>query len=281
MVKGLSSVHILRPGYAIEYDYFLPTQLKPSLETQKVKGLFFAGQINGTTGYEEAACQGLMAGINAVAHIREEAPLILGREEAYIGVLIDDLVHKGTDEPYRMFTSRAEYRLSLRQDNADVRLGRKGVERGLLGQAIRKKIEKKEADIAQVKQILHKWKAKDSTARAEELLRRPAVHLKDMEKTDALLKEALEGYSEEVKTQAEIHIKYAPYLEREAMWVKKKKALAKMKIQETFDYSRVKALSNEGREKLQTRKPKNLAEAEHISGVSASDISVLSIYLGR
>ena len=281
MVKGLSSVHMLRPGYAIEYDYFIPTQLKPSLETQKVRGLFFAGQINGTTGYEEAACQGLMAGINAVARIREEAPLILGREEAYIGVLIDDLVHKGTDEPYRMFTSRAEYRLSLRQDNADVRLGRKGVERGLLGQAIRKKIEKKEADIAQVKQILHKWKAKESTARAGELLRRPAVHLKDMENADSLLKEALEGYSEEVKTQAEIHIKYAPYLEREAMWVKKKKALAKMKIQETFDYSRVKALSNEGREKLQTRKPKNLAEAEHISGVSASDISVLSIYLGR
>ena len=283
-IEGLKHVHLLRPGYAIEYDYFCPTQLHPSLETKHVQGLFFAGQINGTTGYEEAACQGLLAGINAKAYLNGQEPLILARHEAYIGVLIDDLVHKGTQEPYRMFTSRAEHRLSLRQDNAQLRLTHHAVTRGLLPQKCLTQINSLREATAQCTQLLDRTLVTDPLKQARipasTLLRRPHCTLAELLNQHPALAKALSPFDSKAQTQAEIGIKYAPYLARAEAWIQKKADLDRIHIQANFDYDRVHSLSNEGREKLKNKQPQTLAQAAHISGVSASDVAILNVYLG-
>lgn len=296
-IPGFEKVKMFRPGYAIEYDYFPPTQLKTSLETQIIDNLFFAGQINGTTGYEEAACQGLMAGINAHNKINEKEPLVFKRSEAYIGVLIDDLVNKGTIEPYRMFTSRAEYRILLRQDNADLRLTEKGRAIGLASEerinAVREKKRKvnelvnaiTEARIApeEVNSILEG----NGSPRIEEkvplinLVKRPQFGIKDIARTNSPLRHELEKYSAEEIEQAEIIIKYEPYIEREQKMAEKIESLENFKIRSDFDYDKVKALSSEAREKLKKTRPETIGQMSRISGVSPSDVSILSVYLGR
>ena len=295
-VKGLEEARFLQPGYAIEYDYFLPTQLLPTLESRLLRHLYLAGQVNGTTGYEEAACQGLVAGINAHQDLHNGKPLVLRRNEAYIGVLIDDLVHKGTDEPYRMFTSRAEHRLYLRQDNADLRLGEVGAELGLLGDARQAQLKEKKK---QLKACL-KWLKKEARLKPEEinpyleevgssvvskpvyleeLLKRPEVRLSEL--MDKLPTLRSISFSATVVEQAEIEVKYAPYLAREAEWGKRLSELEVHSIHQSFDYKAVHALSAEGREKLERLRPPTLGAAARISGVSASDISILSIYIGK
>ena len=297
-VKGFENVKFFRPGYAIEYDFFPPTQLRHTLETKNIKGLFFAGQINGTTGYEEAASQGLMAGINAHLQVKEQEPLIIKRNEAYIGVLIDDLITKGTEEPYRMFTSRAEYRTLLRQDNADFRLTPMSHNIGLASderlRLMEEKKQKSEAFVDFFKQssvtpelINPILQAKDSATvkQSDKLfkpLSRPNITMQDMQKIDFVSSYITQhDLDHEVLQQTEIQIKYAGYIAKEKNNADKLNRLEGIKIPEGFDYSKLKSLSYEAKEKLSAIKPVTVSQASRISGVSPNDISVMLVYMGR
>lgn len=296
-IPGFANVRMFRPGYAIEYDYFPPSQLKLSLETQLIDNLYFAGQINGTTGYEEAACQGLMAGINAHNKINEKPPLVLKRSQAYIGVLIDDLVTKGTSEPYRMFTSRAEFRILLRQDNADIRLTEIGYEIGLASEDRHKVLQSKMKMVTKSIEEFGKIKfqpeeinpslaqlnssAIETKASLLTLLKRPELNIADLRKHNANIEALCSPFSKEELEQAEIKIKYEPYLEREEKLAAKLEGLEDYKIKPDFDYDRVKALSSEAREKLKRIRPETIGQMSRISGVSPADVSVLSVYLGK
>ena len=295
-IPGFENVRMFRPGYAVEYDFFPPTQLKPTLETHLVKNLFFAGQINGTTGYEEAACQGLMAGINAHRVTNEEAEFTVKRSEGYIGVLIDDLITKGTDEPYRMFTSRAEYRTLLRQDNADLRLTEKGYAIGLASQERYDNMIKKRDGVAELTNFIKETKlkpeeingwleGKGSAAFREKgsfytLIKRPELDNNDVK----YLLETLPNsptVGEEIVEQAVIEIKYEDYLNREKQNVEKLEKWENLSINSTFNYDNLKALSYEGKEKLKQLRPATIGQASRISGVSPSDVSILLVYMGR
>ncbi|MDX2189212.1 MAG: tRNA uridine-5-carboxymethylaminomethyl(34) synthesis enzyme MnmG [Bacteroidota bacterium] len=296
-IKGFENAKMFRPGYAIEYDYFPPTQLRNTLETKLIQNLFFAGQINGTTGYEEAAAQGLMAGINAHQNIHNKEPFILSRSEAYIGVLIDDLITKGTEEPYRMFTSRAEYRILLRQDNADIRLTERGYNIGLASenrlQNVRTKIEKSNELIELMKQlkvstdILNPFLQKNDMALVKEktslfsLLKRPQIEFSNLHQINDEIHETLVKYSNESIEQAEISIKYDSYIEKEQKMADSLQKIDHIKIKPDFDFKSVHALSSEAREKLSKLKPETLGIASRISGVNPSDISILMIYLNK
>ena len=296
-IPGFEQAKMFRPGYAIEYDFFPPTQLKLSLETQAIPNLYFAGQINGTTGYEEAACQGLMAGINASLRVQEKDPFILKRSEAYIGVLIDDLITKGTEEPYRMFTSRAEFRLSLRQDNADLRLTALGHSLGLASDERFDKMSYKKSETAKLVNDLKQKKFSPDAINpglerletatitekisAEKLLKRPQLGIKELASLSEELADYLEKYPTEVIEQAEIQIKYESYLVKEQLMVDKLANMEDFKIAPTFDYLGIAALSNEGRQKLHKIRPDTLGQASRISGVSPADLSILTVYLGR
>ena len=297
-VVGFENVKFFRPGYAIEYDYFPPTQLKHTLETKLISNLYFAGQINGTTGYEEAASQGLMAGINAHLKLKNTEPLILTRDEAYIGVLIDDLITKGTEEPYRMFTSRAEYRTLLRQDNADMRLTPKGYAIGLADVSRLQRMEQKQKDSTNFVDFFKKTSFTTSemnpileevgssvVKQADKMFKvfsRPKVtmaHMERLEKVSDFVNQ--ENFDDEVKEQTEIQIKYAGYIAKEKNNADKLHRLENVRIPENFDYSKLKSLSFEAREKLKAIQPTSISQASRISGVSPSDISVLLVYMGR
>jgi tRNA uridine 5-carboxymethylaminomethyl modification enzyme len=296
-IQGFENVKMFRPGYAIEYDFFPPTQLKLTLETHLIENLFFAGQINGTTGYEEAACQGLIAGINAHNKVYEKGDFILKRNEAYIGVLIDDLVNKGTDEPYRMFTSRAEFRTLLRQDNADIRLTQKGYNLGLASENRLERMNyKKDIADAIVKEIKTKKITPDSantyleeigstTIREKSsiysILKRPEINIENIRLIDSEMKDFLNKYDEEIIEQAVINIKYESYIEKELLMVEKMARLEDLNINPNFDYEKLLSISIEARQKLKKIKPQTLGQASRISGVSPSDISVIMIHLGR
>lgn len=296
-IPGFEKAKMFRPGYAIEYDFFSPTQLKLTLETQLIDNLYFAGQINGTTGYEEAACQGLMAGINAHLKVHNNSPFILKRSEAYIGVLIDDLVNKGTTEPYRMFTSRAEYRILLRQDNADLRLTEKGYQIGLADESRMQAVSGKKVDLAKAleslklikvnpEEVNHKLlELNTATIREkiaiETLLKRPFIGVEDLKKLHPNIKAQLSKYSDDVLEQAELQVKYESYIEREQKLAEKIESLDSYKIQPDFDYDRVKALSSEAREKLKRIRPETIGQISRISGVSPADVSVITVYLGK
>jgi tRNA uridine 5-carboxymethylaminomethyl modification enzyme len=297
-VSGFENVKFFRPGYAIEYDYFPPTQLKHTLETKLVEGLFFAGQINGTTGYEEAASQGLMAGINAALKVQNKDEFILKRNEAYIGVLVDDLITKGTEEPYRMFTSRAEYRTLLRQDNADFRLTPKGYGLGLVSERRLKRMEEKYSkaeafvDFFKKTSVSHKVinpilevnssAMVNQSGKLFKIFARPNISMQDIRKIDKV-----EAYiqkhdldKEEIE-QAEIQVKYSGYIDKEKNNADKLNRLEDIRIPENFDYSSIKSMSFEGREKLNKIRPRTISQASRISGVSPSDVSVLLVYMGR
>lgn len=297
-VEGFENVKFFRPGYAIEYDYFSPTQLKHTLETKLVEGLYFAGQINGTTGYEEAASQGLMAGINAALKVQEREEFILKRNEAYIGVLIDDLITKGTEEPYRMFTSRAEYRTLLRQDNADFRLTPKGYDLGLASEERLIRMEEKFSKSDAMVQFFRETSAKPEEAnpileakgsslmtqpdKMFKVFSRPQIDLEDIlkfEKVDAYI--ASHDLDEEIIEQAEIDVKYSGYIEKERLHADKLNRLEDAIIPDNFDFNKIKSISTEAKMKFNKIRPKTIAQASRISGVSPSDISVLLIYMGR
>lgn len=297
MVPGFENCKFFRPGYAIEYDYFPPTQLRFTLETKLVRNLFFAGQINGTTGYEEAACQGLMAGINAHRNAHESEPFILQRSDAYIGVLIDDLINKGTDEPYRMFTSRAEFRTLLRQDNADLRLTQLGYDIGLAKEDRLQLMNEKKEMVGSIKKTLAEFAIEPAAVngfleasqaaviqertRALKLLLRPGVGLKEMAAAIPELANAIGTTDALAIEQAEIQVKYDVYIEKEKELVKKMATLEHLSIPDTFNYEKIAALSTEARQKLIKIKPGTLGQASRISGVNPSDIQILMVYMGR
>lgn len=297
-IEGFEDVKMFRPGYAIEYDYFPPTQLSTSLETHLVKNLFFAGQINGTTGYEEAACQGLMAGINAHLAINEEEPFILRRSEAYIGVLVDDLVNKGTNEPYRMFTSRAEYRMLLRQDNADLRLTPLAFKLGVKGMETRMDaVRTKQAGAAQIESFVKTASVSpdqmndylesigsaplSQKVKLLTILLRPEIFLPELRKNVPIIGEFLSVFPEATIELAEIDIKYEGYLQRERDLVDKMNRLEEMKLLDNFNYKAITSLSAEAREKLSRHKPRTIGQASRISGITPSDISILLVHCGR
>ena len=297
MVPGFENARLFRPGYAIEYDYFPPTQLKNTLETKLIRNLFFAGQINGTTGYEEAACQGLIAGINAHQNVWQKQPFTLKRSEAYIGVLIDDLINKGTEEPYRMFTSRAEYRTILRQDNADARLT--PVSHGI-GLASKERIERvleKNQKVARIKsflkeQSIHPAEINDflkkmgsspitEKQKIEKLLLRPGVELDDLANAVPFIKDHMAGFLPEEVEQASIQVKYDTYIQKERELVARMGEMEDHVIPESFDYSKLASLGNEAREKLIKIRPRTLGQASRISGINPSDVQILMVYMGR
>ncbi len=296
-IVGFENVKMFRPGYAIEYDFFPPTQLKYTLETKLIQNLFFAGQINGTTGYEEAACQGLMAGINAHQKTRTLEPVILKRSEAYIGVLIDDLISKGTDEPYRMFTSRAEFRTLLRQDNADLRLTELSYRLGLASQERMDKVIEKRNGVDKIKTILKDFavepdeingyfKSVNSSPiterqKAQKILLRPDVELDEFAEALPRLKAALEPFSKDTIEQSSIQIKYDTYIVKEKDLVQRMSQLEELEIPETFDYKKIASLGNEAREKLTKIKPRTLGQASRISGINPSDVQILMVFMGR
>jgi tRNA uridine 5-carboxymethylaminomethyl modification enzyme len=297
LIEGFENAKMFRPGYAIEYDYFPPTQLNLTLETKLIENLYFAGQINGTTGYEEAACQGLMAGINAHLKVSHKEPLILNRSEAYIGVLIDDLINKGTEEPYRMFTSRAEYRILLRQDNADIRLTEIGHKIGLADDTRLAKVQEKITLTQQTIDFLKTSKISPEEANPillqlgsaeireraslHNLIKRPGVDIADFLHINEEIKQLAEKYGSEIMEQASIDIKYKDYIEKEEQMAKKMLNLENMTIGETINYDNVHAISNEAKEKFKKIQPKTIGQASRISGVSPSDISILMVYLGK
>jgi tRNA uridine 5-carboxymethylaminomethyl modification enzyme len=296
-IQGFEQVKMFRPGYAIEYDYFPPLQLTHTLETKLVQNLYFAGQINGTTGYEEAGCQGLMAGINAVLKVRREAPFEVDRSEGYIGVLIDDLINKGTEEPYRMFTSRAEFRVLLRQDNADVRLTEKSYKIGLAKPERLERVREKMAATHEIIEFCKKTSVSPDQlngllsslgsaplkqkVKMDGVVARPHVSLSDILKEIPGGKDVLEKYSEEYLEQAEINIKYEGYVEKEKELVEKMQRLENIPLVDSLDYHSLPSLSSEAREKLSKIRPRTLGQATRISGVSPADISVLMVYVGR
>ena len=295
-IPGFENVALFRPGYAIEYDFFPPTQLKPTLETKIIDGLYFAGQINGTTGYEEAACQGLMAGINAALKIQEKEPLVLERSDAYIGVLIDDLINKGTEEPYRMFTSRAEFRILLRQDNADSRLTPTGIRIGLADPSRLIALKSKEQNIQKLQKYFYSTSIEPTRAnpilesaqsapieqkyKLAQLLSRPQIDIINL-LSDSHIKQNLEAYSDEEIEAASILIKYQGYIEKEKDNAEKISKLEHIRLRPDFDYKSMTALSSEAREKLSKIKPENIGQASRISGVNPADISILLVHFGR
>ena len=297
LVPGFENCKFFRPGYAIEYDYFPPTQLKFTLETKLISNLFFAGQINGTTGYEEAACQGLMAGINASRNASEQEPFVLQRSDAYIGVLIDDLINKGTDEPYRMFTSRAEFRTLLRQDNADMRLTAKGHAIGLASNERLALMTEKKEKVTKIKQLLAEFSVEkemsnklladnnssplNERTRAIKLLLRPGIGLKEMMAEIPTLNDVIGQTDPLILEQVEIQVKYDVYIEKEYELVKKMSSLEDLMIPNSFNYEKLTALSTEARQKLNKIRPATLGQASRISGVNPSDVQILMVYMGR